>query len=166
MLSILSCGRLGCFFSFLRGCEANWLLKLASWKLTVLGIYFCNTCRRTFPESSLHLQPHRPFESEVPVSAGGKVVVPGNVHKVAALLRAQFGFHLQPEHGVKWLPGLWIRVECVWTNTRGFVSYYLWPLNLHPSPPDSSHPGALLLLSCLGGCTLKKQAWTGDTSTT
>ena len=102
----------GLFFSFLRGCEANWFLKLASWKLTVLGIYFCSTCRRTFPEGSCHLQPHRPFELEVSVSTGEQVVVPGNVHKVAALLRAQLWFHLQPEPRERWFPGLWIRVKC------------------------------------------------------
>ena len=134
----------GFCFSFFRGCEENWPLKLASWKSVVFGIYFCNTCRRTFPEGSCHLQPHRPFELEVPVSTGGQVVVLVNDHKVAALLHAQLWFHLQPEPRERWLPGLWIRVECVWTNTRGLVSYYLWPLNLHSSPPDSSYPGALL----------------------
>ena len=99
----------GLFLSFLRGCEANWPLKLASWKLIVLGIYFCKTCGRTFPEGSCHLQPHWPFELEVPVSTDGQVVVPGNVHKVAAL-HAQLWLPLRPEPRERWLPG--IRVKC------------------------------------------------------
>ena len=119
----------GLFFSFLRGCEANWPLKLASWKLIVLGIYFCNTCCRTFPEGSCHLQPHRPFELEVPVSTGAQVVVPGNVHKEAALLHAQLWFHLQPEPRERWLPGLWIRVKCE-QHPRTCVSLLITPKTL------------------------------------
>ena len=38
--------------------------------------------------------PHRPCDLEVPVSAGAKVVVTGNVHKAAALLQADLCFHL------------------------------------------------------------------------
>ena len=42
-----------------------------------------------------------------------------------------------------WLPGLWIREECARANTQGLGSHF-FPLRLHPSPPDSSHSGALL----------------------
>ena len=49
-------------------------------------------------------------------------------------------------------------------NTQGPVSHYFFPLNLHPFPLDSCLPGAPPPWwgSCLGDCTLRKEAWTGD----
>ena len=45
------------------------------------------------------------------------------------------------------LPGLWMRVKCAWANFQRLVSHYFFPLKFHPVfPPESSNPGALLLL--------------------
>ena len=72
-------------------------MQLASSKPVVFAIDFCNSRPRSFSEGSCHKQPHRPCDLEVPVSAGAKLVVTGNVHKGAALLQADLCFHLEPE---------------------------------------------------------------------
>ena len=98
MLSILSHDHSVVFLSFfLKECEENWPLKLASWKSVVFGIYVCNTYRRTFSDGSYHYQPVPPLELEMPVIICGQVVVIENVHKAAVILHARHWFHMRPE---------------------------------------------------------------------
>ena len=44
----------------------------------------------------------------------------------------------------RWLPELWISVECAWANTQDLVFHYFFPLKPHLSPPESCVPGTSL----------------------
>ena len=69
----------------------------------------------------------------------------GNIHKATQQLfmpnPASLGNEILRENQ---LPGLWIRVESAWSNTRGLVSYCFFPLKLHPPlyilPPWATAP--------------------------
>ena len=118
-----------------------YLWQLASWELAGFEIYFSNTCPTAFPEGSWQFTEPQPLGIEVSACTGDQVVVTENVHMVAAVFIPNSGSGGNQNLRKSWLPRLWTGVECAWANSQRFVSHYLFPLKLHPFPPDSSQPG-------------------------
>ena len=99
------------------------------------------------------------FRGTWQVSTGGQVIVTENIHTVAAVFIPNSGSWGNQNLRKTWLPKLWTGVECAWANAQGPVSHYLFPLKLHPFPPDSLQRGPQHPAEVLGGCILKKKAW-------
>ena len=100
MLSILyGGGGLGLycpFFFFLKGCEDNLaLVQLPESRLCLEFISLVPAAGHFLRVAVIHRT--QALGTEVPVSKSDQVVVPGNVHKTAALFQAHVGSWGQPE---------------------------------------------------------------------